>query len=430
MMRLSAAFSGLIVLAANAMAEPGACPDMAQKQYKLTENHKYQVLHRIQPTASILIKLEKYKTGPGDNDYHAAIEVNSDGSPRAYHLLDPEGKEYALNDLYSGGVKVMVGGKKVDIRSERRKYYDTIRTLVKDHGNFGISPSKYSAKDDNGYRLGGDFGLGLDEPRERQVARGPASVEGEPRAKMRAEKPSDHNLILKCKSIDCEVWFPDNIFVYKNDKLCIRAKGRYAGFLVNRLSIDSLQKLHPQAGNPPDPENGEDTTCDSPVNVDAEKLPGFVLPGNGIKIDGTGTAMAMGDIVIAYHPKEKSWAFGILSDGGPGGNNFGEASIAFNRILKGGGYVGNSRPRPEKYQKASKTDPAPVVLSGSIESPVVMLMLPGTAKRFKTGPNANGKYDFSPENVAKEGKAAFIEWAGTESLANARTKFRACAAAL
>jgi hypothetical protein len=404
---------------------------MFKGTFSLTSEHKYTILHRDTATKAILIELESYQKGPKPDQMHSALEVNSDGSPRAYHLLDPEGKHFALNDLYSGGVRVFRDNNEIDIGEHRDVYYDTIHTLVDDHGNFGLEPSKYLARDDNKYNRGGDFGLGLDEPHNRFFEEVIELLWAAPEhIPAKKPSPSDHNLILKCKSINCEVWFPDNIFLYNGDGLCVRNTGRYAGFLVNRLSVDSLQNDHPQAGNPADPENSEDAKCGSVINVDAEKLPGLVLPGNGLRADGTDTFMQMGDIVVGYYPNRQSWAFGIIADGGPKGNVFGEASIAFTRILRGGGYLGNSIPRPEKYRRLDKNDKAPIVLSGSIDASVELLLLPSTAKKFKSGPRANGKYDFSPETIAAFGKAAFLEWANASDLPQARALFRKCTSLL
>lgn len=409
------------------------CPGMAEGRFKFTPYHHYKVLHGAGPVASILLRLEKYKVGPRFEDEHSAIEVNSDGSPRAYHLLDPEGRKFALNDMYSGGVKITRDGDEIDAAAgpnSYKRYYDTFRTMVADNiATFGVEPSTYKAKDDSVYNLGGDFGLNLDEPKPPTVAFERVEGKQAERAKLRPRGLSTEYLTFKCKEIDCEVAFPKNIFLFKDGKLCIRKKGRYAGFLVNRLSIDALVR-YPAAGNEPDPENAEDTECGLPVNVDAEKVPGFVLPGRGISVEGTGQAAKMGDIVIAYNPEKLSWVFGIISDGGPGGDRIGEASLAFNRILKGGGYLHNPIARPERYRRAFKGDTTPIVLSHSVESKVMMLVLPGSAQRLKMTSGDTAKFDYSPKTIAAEGKKAFLEWAAVSDLAAARKKFRACVSAL
>lgn len=407
-------------------SEDAACSSMEAGTYQLTDDHQYRVLHRNHPGKAILIKLESYKLSPTDDVKHGSIEVNSDGSPRAYHLLDPEGKEFALNDMYSGGVRIYLDGEELKPGKTDHRYYDTFRTMVDDYRDrFGAKPSIYNAARDKSYKLGGDFGLRLDEPRElTHFYRHHYNLEGEENEKTsRPPLVAGDYLTYQCTNINCKVQFPNNIFRFPKGELCIRKNGRYAGFLVNRLAVDALQPVG--AGNPADPENAEDSECDVPVNVDAEKLPGFVLPGNGLEVEGAGK-MALGDIVVAYSSRKRTWVFGIISDTGPTGNRFGEASIDFNRILKGGGYVDNVLPRPEKYTKASKNDASPKVTSLSISSEVYLLLLPGTATEFKKGDRANGKYDFSPETIASFGKAAFLKWAAAENLSGARSIFRSC----
>ena len=78
---------------------------------------------------------------------------------------------------------------------------------------------------------------------------------------------------------------------------------------------------------------------------------------------------SIGDVVVAYNPRSDKWAFGIVSDGGPAGK-FGEASIAFNRILQVGYRNGALSARPVAYH--------PDLLNSTFQPyrPIVMLLLP------------------------------------------------------
>jgi hypothetical protein len=367
------------------------------------------------------------------------MNVNSDGSPRAYHLLDPEGRTYALNDMYSGGTRVFDNGEEIawcralkpDERKRRQvRYYEVFARFVKENGNFGVSVSKYDPKADNAYKVGDDFGNGLDPPSRltlQVLSDAWSSILDvfrtfEPPACPKKASPDDavYNC-LSCVTSKCRVCFKRAI-ISSDDlgKLCIRKSGRYAGFLVNKTSLDRY------AVNLPDPENSEDTTCDTPVNVDPEKLPGIVVPGSGLAPSGDASIAAeIGDVVVAHNPKSGKWVFGVVSDGGPPGK-FGEASIAFNRTLQIGYKAGASAARPVSYH--------PDLLNDTFQPfrPIPMLVLPGTRSLFRKPDHPTGEkaFDFSPANVARTAKAAFLAWAGTTDIDAARKKFSECEAVL
>jgi hypothetical protein len=363
------------------------------------------------------------------------LNVNSDGSPRAYHLLDPEGKKYALNDMYSGGTRVFDGDEEIvwcsDLSKEQRlnaqaRYYAVFRRFVSENRNFGVSESTYDPRQDSGYKVGDDFGNGLDPPPLSDQAFAStffslqdlfANTEPEFCPAKRSQSLDGYNC-LQCVSNTnkCRVCFKRSII--KSDdanRLCIRKTGRYAGFLVNRTSLDKY------AANPPDAENSEDRTCGVPVNVDPEKLPGVVLPAGKLVLRGDPTLLAgIGDIVVAYNPATDKYVLGVVSDAGPKGK-FGEASIAFNRTLKRGYKAGALSARPVSYR--------PDLLSSAFQPsrPIPMLILPGTKQRFrKPGLTGNKAFDFSPATVARVAKSGLLEWARTRDIDVARQKLQAC----
>jgi len=366
------------------------------------------------------------------------INVNSDGSPRAYHLLDPEGRKYALNDMYSGGTRVFENGEEIawcaamsndERRRQRIRYYEVFARFVKENANFGVAASTYDPKRDSAYKVGDDFGNGLDPPpgvsfsflKDVLASILQTLPSSEPKACAQKPEPDEaaYNC-LPCAATKCRVCFKRSIISSEpSGKLCIRKSGRYAGFLVNRTSLDKY------AANAPDPENAEDDTCQMPVNVDPEKLPGIVLPGGSIVADGDPELKgSIGDVVVAYNPRSDKWAFGVVSDGGPEGK-FGEASIAFNRILQVGYRDGASSARPAAYH--------PDLLNNTFQPyrPIVMLLLPGSMALFrKPGLSSDDKaFDYSPANVARTAKAAFFGWAGAADIDAARKKFSECAGA-
>ena len=412
----------------------GSCPGMIKGTLKLRSDWTVPLLKSSSGAKAILLQ-STYDADHDDNQ----MNVNSDGSPRAYHLLDPEGKKYALNDMYSGGVRIWENGVEQHMGTKndddatrhalREHYYDVFRTFVKENDHFGVIESSYNPRSDSRYQVGDDFGNMLDpSPSTLSAATlvGHATKAdfgiGEPGERPAAapitEDLDDYNC-LKCKQSDCKVCFRKHIITFQQGKLCIRQSGRYAGFLVNETGLDSL------AGNAPDLENSEDKTCGASSNLDPEKLPGLVLPGGAISPDGTAALTAnKGDIVVGYNPKSKKWVFGIVSDGGPPGK-LGEASIGFNRTLQLGYKAGAKFPRPVSYRADLLGDdyqPA---------RPTAFLLLPGTMNLFKRAGNPHDHpYDFSPQTVAAKAKAGFLAWAGTNIMDKARQKYLQCLALL
>jgi hypothetical protein len=421
-----------------AMAQdPGAgaaCSFMASDTLTLRKDWKIPLLKSKGTPSSILLYSSE---DPANKDNE--LNVNSDGSPRAYHLLDPEGRNFALDDMPSGGVRVWDNDDEIVLRTEglkkdevaalRTHYYEVFARFVRENGNFGVAPSTYDPRNDPAYKVGDDFGNKLDPPPPALFSVITESVRGfagsffsreaiEPLKEKPAAAPealTDYNC-LSCVQTKCKVCFRKRIVKFKAGKLCIRASGRYKGFLVNETGLDA------QAANAPDPENADDLTCDTPVNLDPEKLPGFVLPGGVIHPDSDAKLVAAtGDVVIGFNPKSGKWAFGIVSDGGPAGK-LGEASIAFNRTLGLGYQQGAKFPRPVTYHGDLLTRTYQPL------RPISLLFLAGSKERFrKAGTTGDDHaFDFSPEMVARTAKAAFLEWAGTTDLDAARDKFSRC----
>jgi hypothetical protein len=420
------------------LAASAACAFMEADALTLRPDWKIPLLKAKGPPSSILLYSSE---DPANKDNE--LNVNSDGSPRAYHLLDPEGRKFALNDMPSGGVRVWENDDEIILRTKdltpeqaaalRTHYYEVFSRFVRENGNFGVAASTYDPRNDPAYRVGDDFGNKLDPPPPALFSAITESVRGfasslfstetveQPReTPVAASTALDDYNCLSCVQTKCKVCFRKHIVKFKGGKLCIRASGRYKGFLVNETGLDA------QAANAPDPENAEDSTCDTPINLDPEKLPGFVLPGGTIHPDSdAGLAAVAGDIVIGFNPKTGMWAFGIVSDAGPAGK-LGEASIAFNRTLQLGYQQGAKFSRPVTYRgDLLKRTYQPL-------RPIALLFLAGSKKRFrKAGSTGDDHaFDYSPEMVARTAKAAFLEWAGATELDGARDKFSRCLARL
>jgi Fungal chitosanase of glycosyl hydrolase group 75 len=325
------------------------------------------------------------------------LAVNTDGSPRSYHLSDPKGERFALNNLCNAVVKAYDNGSQVACG---RRYYDIVGRLVREQNGFGLPSTGYDPKQDADYKLGGDFGLDLDEPEFPLPARAPTykfPITASPRAAGRSQ------VCYSCTSGDCKVCFDPDIIKTSGDKACMRDKGKYAGYLANLTSID------PFASNKPDPENDDganaDDGCRHELRIDAEKLPGFVLPRGALGADGRAQKARIGDIAILYNVHTAKWAFAVVNDAGPA-KDFGEGSLALNRILRVGYKATPARPINYSQTKALH-----------IANRVAVLLFPGTKAGFGG--------DYAPISVAKAAKKAFEEWGGGD-LAKARQRFREC----
>ena len=329
------------------------------------------------------------------------LAVNTDGSPRSYHLADPKGERYALNNICNAVVRAYANGSEV---SCGRRYYDIVTRLVREQNGFGFPDKGYDPKQDAQYALGGDFGLDLDEPEFPLPARAPTynfPIAASPRAAGRTQ------VCYSCKAGDCKVCFDSDIIKTSGNKACIRDKGKYAGYLANLTSIDSF------ASNKPDPENDDGANegggCRHELRIDAEKLPGFVLPRGALGADGRAEKARIGDIAILYNVHTAKWAFAVVNDAGPA-KDFGEGSLALNRILRVGYKA--SPPRPTNYAETK---------SLHIANHVAILLFPGTKAGFGG--------DYAPISVAKAAKKAFEQWGGGD-LGQARKRFRECLAVL
>jgi len=329
--------------------------------------------------------------------------VNTDGSPRSYHLLDPKGEKYALNNICNAVVTVFDGSSEISCfnANQRQRYYEIVARVVRERSGFGFSDTGYDPKHDAEYAVAGDFGLDLDEP-EFPLAAGPPTykypIEAFPRA------AGKRKFCYNCNGASCRVCFDENIIKVGRDKACIRDKGKYAGYLANLTSLD------PIASNAPDPENVDganldDDICRHEIRIDAEKLPGVVLPRGALGADGEDQKVRIGDIAILYNLHTARWAFAVVNDAGPA-KDFGEGSVALNRILRSG--YKSSTTRPVNYKDAKGLH---------IANRVALLLFPGTKAGF------NG--DYSPISVAKAGKKAFEQWGGGD-LVKARQRFRDC----
>ncbi len=139
--------------------------------------------------------------------------------------------------------------------------------------------------------------------------------------------------------------------------------------------------------------------------IDALEIPFFVLPGGNI-----GTAQ-LGDIIIGFYKNGRTerLAFGIAADAGPV-EQFGEGSVAFNRIL-----LGETKKPVININDVNSFHISSERLKGD-NATLAILVLGGTKQRL------DGNY--SRDNIEKVGRAELARWNGGGT--NMTTRLNAC----
>ncbi len=127
--------------------------------------------------------------------------------------------------------------------------------------------------------------------------------------------------------------------------------------------------------------------------IDAAEIPFFVLPGGGV-----GQA-EIGDIVIGFYKSGRieRIAFGIAADAGPV-EQFGEGSVAFNRIL-----LGQTAKPIMNIDDVNALHISSERLKNE-NATLAILVLGGTKEKF------GGNY--SRENIERVGRAELARWNG------------------
>jgi hypothetical protein len=305
----------------------------------------------------------------------SGLAADADGSPRAYHPLDPAGKGEckltvdlkgnivvsdsricALDTLPDGGVRAFRNRKEVapvTLGSDWTKFWTLIST-------------RKLASIDLQDATGIDFG--------------------------------DHYYFYYWKEEDLTVVFKDENIrrTAQSGPPCVRNdKSAFSGYFVSETTLKHQNDVPgaEAAGveiAPPE--------CHALRNIDAEAVPFFVIPGGALE------GAAIGDVVVARvvdGPKQ-ALVFGIAADAGPIGK-FGEGSALFNQLL----FVEN---------------PKPVINNAKLDNldqdrAVAILILGGTGQQLNQ--------DYRRENVEKVAKAAFAKW-GMEKNLDPVDRFDAC----
>jgi hypothetical protein len=170
------------------------------------------------------------------------------------------------------------------------------------------------------------------------------------------------------------------------------AESRTPGYFITATTLTQKSKVRHDG-------------CAPTRYIDALDIPFFVLPGGSI-----GEAQ-LGDIVIGFYKsgRDERLVFGIAADAGPA-EQFGEGSVAFNRILLGqtGKPVMNINDVNSFHISSERLKADNATLA--------ILVLGGTRQQL------GGNY--SRANIEKVGRAALARWNGDG--ANTTARLNAC----
>jgi hypothetical protein len=148
---------------------------------------------------------------------------------------------------------------------------------------------------------------------------------------------------------------------------CVLKTGEYAGYFASATSLkNGLQS-----------DKGE---CQCKDQVNPLKVPGLVLVGGNNNILRQFGAK-LGDLVLAYNPKNKNLVFAIINDFGPP-NNLGEGSVLLNMKLLGDTTFPKNRKETFRY---------------SISSGIVIAVIPNSKSFHEVKP-------FTAENIIERGE--------------------------
>jgi hypothetical protein len=170
---------------------------------------------------------------------------------------------------------------------------------------------------------------------------------------------------------------------------CLHDKGsHYPGYFITATTLTQNSVVRPDG-------------CAPTRYIDALEIPFFVLPGGSI---GHGQ---LGDIVIGFYKSGRTerLAFGIAADAGPA-EQFGEGSVAFNRILLGqtGKPVININDVNSFHISSERLKADHATLA--------VLVLGGTRRQLGG--------DYSRANIEKVGGAELARWNGNGATMTAR----------
>lgn len=203
------------------------------------------------------------------------LRVNTDGIPTSYHPYDLRGDSIALNTILNGAA---IYRKSDNIRINNPK-----------------KPNKFTE------------------------------------AEKTAMRKEAYQVFEKWRDAGFDVVQPDgysivwkNVLIAKNNKPCIFLSGKYKGYFASATALKNDL-----------PGNKGECECDN--QVDPFVIPALVLAGQHPKYGNnpiTTFGAKVGDLLVAYNPKNKKIVYAVIGDTGPE-ENLGEGSVILNMKLTG-----------------------------------------------------------------------------------------------
>jgi hypothetical protein len=337
--------------AATESAPDNSCP-LRPFDMQLTRND------RPVRTYSVMLDAQSDPSHPQPKQFLAVVtrmQVDVDGSGRAYHPDDPEGERTCTRVTGPDGHERPVGICALDKFSSGR--------ILLFRGADRLSKDDLVREWKDMWPLVRDRGL---KPVDLRDSYGPDAPAG--------------YYFFHWRPRNLTVFFKRFIVPQSRDGYpCVHgAESRYPGYFVAATTLNH---------NAPARADG----CAPARYIDAEEVPFLVLPKGGFG------GVEIGDVMVARIKRDgfERTVYGIVADAGPA-HQLGEGSAALNAALLGraGQPLMNMR------------DSWALDIEGP---PVAMLVLGGTRERFKG--------DYSRKNVEAVARAEFARWGGSQPLA-------------
>lgn len=205
--------------------------------------------------------------------FESNLNVNTDGVPKSYHPLDLRGDSLAINTILNG---VAIYRKSDNIRISNPK-----------------KPNTFS------------------DSEKLEMRREAYSI---------FEKWRDSDYDLKQPDGYTIIW--NNVLISENNKPCVLKEGEYKGYYASATKLKNELK-----------ENKGECECNN--QVDPFKVPTLVLAKKHPKFGDNPVSTfgaQVGDLLIAYNPKNNKLVYAIIGDIGPE-DNLGEGSVILNMML-------------------------------------------------------------------------------------------------
>lgn len=256
--------------------------------------------------------------------FRTNLQVNTDGIPTSYHPYDLRGDSIALNTILNA---VSIYRQKDDIRISNPKRPNTFSDFEKKE----MRKEAYSV---------------FEQWRDSNFD---------------TVQPTGYKIVWK------------NVLIESNNKPCIFATGKYKGYFASATALKNGLTTN----------KGE---CDCNNQVDPFVVPTLVLAGKHPQYGNNPVSLfgaKVGDLIVAYNPKNKKIVYAVIGDTGPG-ENLGEGSVILNMKLTG--KLNYPKSRKDTYGLATDKDIVICVIPASnsykIEKPFTQENIQGRISKW------------------------------------------------